>query len=45
MKRLYDYVLIDVTSNLLELDMMGILHDIEVDTQDAEKTIFSVLKK
>ena len=45
MKRLYDYVLIDVPSNLLELDMMGILHDIEVDTQDAEKTIFSVLKK
>ena len=45
MKRLYDYVLIDVPSNLLELDMMEILHDIEVDTQDAEKTIFSVLKK
>lgn len=45
MKRLYDYVLIDMPSNLLELDMMEILHDIEVDTQDAEKTIFSVLKK
>ncbi|HQC55246.1 MAG TPA: threonine synthase [Clostridia bacterium] len=45
MKRLYDYALIDVPSNMLELDMMEILHTTEVDTADVEKTIFSILKK